>query len=365
MILIAGGAVVKQPQGMAFCQGLVHNGSKGNLMVLKGKRIFVGTSGFSYPDWHGTFYPPDFSRMKMHELQFLAQFFDFCEINNSFYRPVNPETARKWCEYVVNNKEFQFTAKLTEVFTHAPGRGNKKSSSAETIRYAAQDIEDAKRGFDPIANAGKLGALLLQFPISFKYTEGNWDHLIDVLHLFREFSLAVEVRHKSWADPLVLKALQNEHVAFCNIDQTHLGETLEGTEYVTASFAYLRLHGRSKEWFAAKNRDARYDYLYSRESMQKVKTKIEKMAAAVGKTFVAANNHPRGQAAANAVELKSLLSGGKVSAPAALVKTYPVLEEFAVSENLAELPAPQEKAAPSRRRGKKGVANQNQQNLPL
>lgn len=72
---------------------------------------------------------PDFKKLKIHELQFLAEFFDFCEINSSFYRPVNPETARKWCQYVSNNEEFQFTAKLTEVFTHAPGRGNKKSSS--------------------------------------------------------------------------------------------------------------------------------------------------------------------------------------------------------------------------------------------
>jgi uncharacterized protein YecE (DUF72 family) len=130
--------------------------------------------------------------------------------------------ARQRCQYVGNHKEFEFTAKLTEVFTHAPGRGNRKSSSAKTIKYIFQDVEDAKKGFEPLANAGKLGALLLQFPISFKYTEGNWDHLIDVLHLFREYPLAVEVRHKTWSDALVLKALREENVAFCNIDQTRL-----------------------------------------------------------------------------------------------------------------------------------------------
>lgn len=129
--------------------------------------------------------------------------------------------------------------------------------------------------------------MLLQFLISFKHTEGNWDQRIDVLHLFREYPLAVEVRHKTWADPLVLKSLQQETVAFCNIDQTRLGETLEGTEYVTAPLAYLRLHGRSKDWFTAKSRDARYDYVYSKESLQKVKGKIEKMAGAAEKTFVA------------------------------------------------------------------------------
>lgn len=290
--------------------------------------IFIGTSGFSYPDWIGTVYPKDLKRLKIHELEFLSQFFDFCEINSSFYRPINPEVARKWCQFVANNKEYRFTAKLTEVFTHAPGRGNKKSSTAETIKYTAQDIEDAKKGFTPMAEAGRFGALLLQFPISFKYNEGNWDHLIDVIHLFREFPLAVEVRHKTWADPLVLKALHNENVAFCNIDQTRLGETLEGTEYVTARLAYLRLHGRSKDWFTAKNRDARYDYLYSKQSIEKIKNRVEHMAEEAQDTYVTANNHPRGQAAANAIELKSLFLGQRVRAPEPLVKTYPELEEF-------------------------------------
>jgi uncharacterized protein YecE (DUF72 family) len=181
-------------------------------------RILVGTSGFSYPDWHGTFHPEDIKKRKIHELEFLSEFFDFCEINNSFYRPVSAEVAHKWCQYVANNREFQFTAKLTDVFSHAPGREKKESSSAETIKYTAQDVEDAKKGFGPIADAGRLGALLLQFPISFKHTEGNWDHLIDVFHLFREYPMAVEVRHKSWSDPLVLNALEQETVAFCNID---------------------------------------------------------------------------------------------------------------------------------------------------
>src|SRR5581483_8788837 len=137
--------------------------------------------------------------------------------------------------------------------------------------------------------------------------------------------------------------------------------------------AYLRLHGRSKEWFTAKNRDARYDYLYSKESLQKVKGKIESMATEAEVTFVATNNHPRGQAAANAVELKSLLSGEKVSAPETLVKTYPVLEEFAVPESMGDLTTPQDENSVTRQnetrtqRGKrkKEKTNEAQQDLPL
>src|SRR5579859_1858895 len=120
-------------------------------------RILIGTSGFSYRDWIGPVYPPDLKKRKIHELEFLSEFFDFVEINNSFYRPLNPEVAKKWCQYVSHNKDFQFTGKLTEVFTHAPGRDNRKSSSAETIKYSATDVDDAKRGFDPIAKEGRLG----------------------------------------------------------------------------------------------------------------------------------------------------------------------------------------------------------------
>src|SRR5205814_6946824 len=142
--------------------------------------------------------------------------------------------------------------------------------------------------------------------------------------------LAVEVRHKSWSDPLVLKALEEERICFCNIDVTRLGETLEGTEHVTAPFAYLRLHGRSKEWFTAENRDDRYDYLYSPESLEKIIAKIIRMADRTEKMLAALNNHYRVQAAANAIELRSMLFGEKVKAPPTLIKEYPVLEQFAL-----------------------------------
>lgn len=91
---------------------------------------------------------------------------------------------------------------------------------------------------------------------------------------------------------------------FCNIDVTRIGDTLEGTEIVTSPLAYFRLHGRSKQWFTAKNRDERYDYLYSQSSLEKIKTKVEKAANEAQKTLVATNNHYKGQAAVNAIELK-------------------------------------------------------------
>lgn len=145
-----------------------------------------------------------------------------------------------------------------------------------------------------------------------------------MIHIFREFPLALEVRHKSWSDPLVLNALREEQVCFCNIDVTRLGETLEGTDILTAPLAYFRLHGCSKQWFTAKNRDERYDYLYSHSSLEKIKTKIDKAANGAQKTLVATNNHYKGQAAVNAIELKNMLGGMKVKAPKPLmIEHYP------------------------------------------
>jgi uncharacterized protein YecE (DUF72 family) len=126
----------------------------------------------------------------------------------------------------------------------------------------------------------------------------------------------------------VLRGLREERVAFCNIDQTRLGNVLEGTEYVTAPFAYLRLHGRSPKWFSAKDRNERYDYLYKTESIKKVADKADRIREQAERTMLITNNHYKGKAAVNASELKSILSGTKVKAPKSLVEYYPELADY-------------------------------------
>ena len=232
---------------------------------------------------------------------------------------------------------FSSTAKLTQVFTHAPD-AKKTSSTARTIKYTKKDVEEARAGFAPLQDAGRIGAIILQFPISYKFKEskgketeplyGNWDHVLDVLNLFKEYPLAVEFRDASWNDEWVIKELAARQVAFCNIDQPRLGNSLDGTQYVTAPFAYIRLHGRNyKKWFSAKNRDERYDFLYTGEQLERIEKRVREMSEKAEKTFVVANNHPQGQAAVNALQLKSMLTGKKVRAPELLVKAYPELKE--------------------------------------
>jgi uncharacterized protein YecE (DUF72 family) len=307
-------------------------------------KLLIGTAGFQYPDWKGIVYPADVKRKYGHELKFLARYFDLCEINSSFYGPLKPQSARNWCAHVVQeNPDFQFTAKLTQVFTHAP-EAQTTSSSAATIKYTRKDVDEAKAGFAPLQEAGRLGAVIIQFPISFKFRAGrkngeseplygNWDHVLDILNLFKEYSLTVEFRDASWDDEWVIQELAARRVAFCNVDQPRLGNSLEGTQYVTAPFAYIRLHGRNYEkWFAARNRDERYDFLYSGERLELVKKRVNEISIKAEKTFVVANNHPRGQAAVNALQLKSMLSGKKVRAPELLLRAYPELKN-SVEEN--------------------------------
>lgn len=304
--------------------------------------ILFGTSGFQYPDWKGIVYPADVKKRYGHELVYIAQYFDCCEINTSFYGPLKPQSAKAWCDYVAGvNPDFQFTAKLTRVFTHAPD-AKETSSSVETIRYTPKDVDEAKTGFAPLVNAGRLGAVVVQFPISFKFKKhaedaepihGNWDHVLDVLNLFKDYPLSVEFRDSSWNDPWVIQELVARKVAFCNVDQPRLGNSLDGTAYVTAPFAYIRLHGRNYDkWFAGKNRDERYDFLYQGERLERVKKRLEELSSKAGKTFVLANNHPKGQAAANALELKGMLSGKKVKAPASLVGAYPQMRASVVED---------------------------------
>ena len=185
-------------------------------------RIRIGTAGWSYKDWEGVFYPPEVQRKKVHALEYLAHFFDVVEINTSFYGHIRPELARLWVRKVAWNPNFVFTAKLHRSFTHSP-MAVMEPTSAASIRPTDEDEAKAREGLDAIAGEGRLGALLIQFPVSFKNTSLNREYLERLLRQFIEYPRVVEVRHDSWdnADTLALFAGQN--VAFCNIDQPTLG----------------------------------------------------------------------------------------------------------------------------------------------
>src|SRR5580692_371500 len=236
------------------------------------REIRVGTAGWSYKDWDGVFYPPGMQRQKRHALEFLAQCFDVAEINTSFYGHIKPELAKLWVRKVeAVNPKFVFTAKLHRSFTHSP-IAVMEPTSAATIRPNDEDEKLAREGLDALAGPGKLGALLIQFPVSFKNTSLNREYLEQLLRQFIEYPRVVEVHHESWDNPETIAEFMRNNVGFCNIENPLLGRSLSPTEQVTSSVGYVRLHGRNcEQWFDSDSRDDRYNYLYKPAELEKWK----------------------------------------------------------------------------------------------
>ncbi|MGA8837007.1 MAG: DUF72 domain-containing protein [Candidatus Sulfotelmatobacter sp.] len=302
--------------------------------------IRIGTAGWSYKDWDGIFYPPGMQRRKQHPLEYLARFFDTTEINTSFYGPLKPELAKLWCRKVAAvNKNFLFTAKLYRAFTHSP-LAVMEPTSAASIRPTDEDEARTREGLDALANEHMLGALLIQFPVSFKNTSLNREYLDRLLRQFIEYPRVVEVRHSSWNDSETLAAFAQKNVGFCNIDQPLLGRSLAPTEHVTGTIGYVRLHGRNYEhWFADQSsadqgsdsdrRNDRYNYLYNERELAAWKERIQSVARRAQKTYVITNNHFESKAGVNALELKAMISGKRVLAPPTLIEKYPELKRIA------------------------------------
>ena len=193
----------------------------------------------------------------------------------------------------------------------------------KTRRWPAKVLE-------ALAGEGKLGALLIQFPVSFKNTSLNREYLEKLLRQFIEYPRVVEVRHDSWENPDTINDFMQKNVAFCNIDQPLIGRSLVPTEHVTSPVGYVRLHGRNyDQWFDAETGADRYNYLYSENELAGWKEKIVRIAKKAEVTYVVANNHFEAKGAVNALQLKNMLTGRRVNAPEPLLERYPQLEKIA------------------------------------
>jgi uncharacterized protein YecE (DUF72 family) len=293
------------------------------------RQIRVGTAGWLYKDWDGVFYPPGMQRRKRHALEFLAQCFDVVEINTSFYEHIKPELAKLWARKVAGNPKFVFTAKLHRSFTHSP-LAVMGPTSAATIKPSDEDERLAREGLDALAATGKLGALLIQFPVSFKNTSLNREYLESLLRQFIEFPRVVEVHHESWNNPETLSHFMERNVAFCNIDQPLIGEPLDTTKHLTLPIGYVQLHGWNyDQWFEAEKGADRYNYLYSETELAGWREKVEHIAQKTVVTYVVANNYFEAKSAVNALQLKHMLTGQRARATETLLKHYPELKSIA------------------------------------
>ncbi len=282
--------------------------------------IRVGTAGWKYKDWDGIVYPKPKPR-SFDELAYLARYFNTIEINSSYYGAPRPSAAKKWAESVAENSAFQFTAKLFHSFTHER-------------KPAPNDEKDFKDGMTPLVEAGRLGALLLQFPWSFRNSRESREYLIDLHRQFREYPLVLEVRHASWTEPGILDLLAELDIGLCNIDQPLFKRSIKPGAEATSAIGYIRLHGRNyKTWFAeSANVRERYDYLYSVDELAPWIDRVKDIARRTKNTYMVSNNHNIGKSTTNALQLTSILKGEPVPAPPTLLQHYPELEAFVKRE---------------------------------
>jgi uncharacterized protein YecE (DUF72 family) len=266
-------------------------------------KIYVGTSGWSYPKgegtWTGHFYP----RGRINELEYYAQFFNTVEINSSFYRPPNPGYVYNWARRVP--EDFLFAVKLWQKFTHPKMY---REATGEEAVISQKDVDLFRQSLEPLAGYGKLGALLAQFPPSFKNDGFGQQILGAVVRTFHEYRLAVELRHRSWSDDEnTAGVLKENNVAWVQIDEPKFQSSVATEVPVTADMAYFRFHGRNAEMWWRGDSETRYRYLYSGSEISGLAEKVNAASGQTSLSFVFFNNHWQGYAPHNAVDMKKAL----------------------------------------------------------
>ncbi len=283
-------------------------------------RVRIGTAGWSYPDWKGVVYPKR-PPAAFDAMRYLAAYVDEIEINNSFYRPLAPDVARRWVDAIADLDGFRFTAKLYQGLTHRP-----------PAAWEPGDVAAVREGFRALEDARRLAAILVQFPFFFEASRASLDHLSRLAAEFRSTPLVLEVRHRSFLRREVLEEIRALGMSFCAADQPQAKTSIPPIAIFTGQVGYFRLHGRNSEaWFKRGASVAeKYDYLYSPEELSRLEPVIEEIAKRTESVHVVANNHFQGKGLVNALELKAWSTGGRVDVPETLVQAYPRLAAISV-----------------------------------
>jgi uncharacterized protein YecE (DUF72 family) len=254
--------------------------------------IYIGTSGFSYKDWVGEFYPAGLPSREW--LSFYSREFNTCEINSTYYALPSAATFRSMAART--GEGFLFAIKANQEMTH------QREDSAMICRSFRQALE-------PVVEAGKLGCILAQFPYSFDFNGTNWEYLAQLQKNLAGLPLVIEFRNARWLKVEVFQWMRQQEMGFCCVDEPQLPNLIPPIAEATSKIGYLRFHGRNKEkWWQHEQPYERYDYTYRPEELQEWLPKIKKLAEITEKTFIFANNHWRGQSIKTVRQLQMMLS---------------------------------------------------------
>ena len=314
-------------------------------MNTASSELRIGTSGWNYPSgkgtWNGIFYPPARGRPKgFDELAYYAEHFDTVEVNSTFYGQPRAEVTRAWAARTPSR--FEFSIKLYQKFTH-PRMFKERLAGSLPLDAPAEpalldalalpneaDIDAFRRGIDPLASTGRLGALLAQFPPSFKDTPASREYLTGLLRTFAGYPLAVELRHKTWSDSIgeTLGLLNTFGAAWVQIDEPKFRLFIRQNYLPNVKgFYYMRLHGRNADqWWKHDKSEDRYNYLYSAGELKEFTETADAARQLVKKLYLYTNNHFSAKSVANAAMIKQQLGqplDGEY--PPAFLARYPQL----------------------------------------
>ena len=253
--------------------------------------IRVGTSGFSYEDWRGHFYPDEMKKEEM--LRYYSERFRTVEVNSSFYAIPSPSTFASMAGRTP--EEFDFAVKAPKDITHSP-------------EVDPEIFARFTRSIGPLVESGKLGCILTQYPWGFKMQDSNIARIRQLREGFGDLPVVVEFRNVDWLGKNTFDLLREERLGFCCVDEPHLKGLIPGIAVATSPIGYVRFHGRNaKKWWHHEEAWERYDYLYSSEELSEWVPKVRKLAAETEKTYLFFNNHYQGKAAQNAQTFAGML----------------------------------------------------------
>jgi uncharacterized protein YecE (DUF72 family) len=250
--------------------------------------MFVGTSGFSYDDWKHVYYPANVSRSGW--LAYYATEFRAVELNFTYYRLPTSEQTQKIA--LQTPRDFRFTVKAHRDITH--------TRTGDPVVFA-----QFRAGIEPLQKEEKLGAILLQFPFSFRNVQENTYYLQHCARQLSGLPTVVEFRHSSWVTQRTLSKLREWEIGFCNVDMPKLPGLMPQTAFVTAPTAYARFHGRNAgKWWRHQHAWERYDYSYTDSEIAEWIPHLVDMDQEAENLYVFANNHWQGQAISTARQIK-------------------------------------------------------------
>jgi uncharacterized protein YecE (DUF72 family) len=301
--------------------------------------ICVGTSGWSYPNgrgsWNGIFYPSR-RRKGFDELAYYAAHFDTVEVNSTFYRMPSPDMSARWLARTPSS--FAFSVKLYQKFTHPHMYRKRPGVTDWTV--TAGDLDEFRNGIDPLAEGGRLAAVLLQFPSSFHAERVTFDYLDWLLQAFADYPLAVELRHRSWSEGAETRDILARHrAAWARIDEPKFQDSIAQDLSVAlddAPLFYVRLHGRNAlNWWRHERSDDRYDYLYRPGELEPFAEAAKRASHGGRRVLMYLNNHFSAKAVANAAVLKHQL-GDLIPGeyPREMLARYPELAGLVATSDL-------------------------------